>query len=164
MDEKISPTKNIMAERIQEVVDRLIRSLRTEQQQRRFALYILVATVILGDSDSVAIHRERELLERHYLETAGDAMLPSHRDSIEQIVEWIHSGQAAAVAEAANHFLHPRDDGHPPAVVRAGGSNVENISDLTGEHSARTGETNPLSESTGSERSGPTDHDAFSEN
>jgi hypothetical protein len=154
-----------MAERIQEVVNCLIWSLQAEHQQRRFALYIFAATVILGDSDSATIQRELEDLERHYLEMAGDAMLPSHRDSIEQIVEWIRSGQAAAVAEAAYHFLHPRDDGHPPAVVRAGGSNVENISDLTGEHSARTGETNPLSESTGSERSGPTDHeDAFSEN
>jgi hypothetical protein len=153
-----------MAERIQEVVDRLIRSLQAQHQRRQFALYILAATEIPGDSDSVAIQTELELLERSYRRMAGDAMLVDHRDSIEQIVQWIQSGQAAAIAEAANHFLRPRDDGHPPAVIHAGGSNVENISNLTGEHSARTGETNPLSESTGSERSGPTDHEAFSEN
>jgi hypothetical protein len=145
MDEQISPTKNNMAERIQELLERVLLSLPSTLHQRSFAYLILAATENLEGSDSVTLQIQ---LEQHYRLMSGDATLLLHRDNIEQIAQLIHSSQAAAIAEAANRFLHLGDDGHPPAVIR-GGNNIESISDLTGEDSARTEGTNSLSESTG---------------
>jgi hypothetical protein len=147
-----------MEDHIEELVERVILAL-PRRDRRAFAGRILGAT---EEIETMSVQQGCfELDFRHW---GGEDLLQLHQDDLLQLVDWIHSDRAAAVADAAGDFLqHPDRFGNPPAAIR-GDNSAGTVADLTVEHSDQTEATYPLSESTGSALSESTDHGASTGN
>jgi hypothetical protein len=149
-----------MADHIRELVERVILALPLEYRQA-FAGLIRGATQTIHRVNIADLQRN---FERDFCHWGGEDLLQLHHDDLVELVDWIHSDRAAAVADAAGDFLqHPDRFGNPPAAIR-GDNSAGTVADLTVEHSDQTEATYPLSESTGSALSESTDHGASTGN